>query len=481
MANAARKIAVIGGGITGLTAAYKLACARRSGAAVDECLFESSSCLGGLIQTEHLEGFTLEAGPDSFLTTKMEKAGLLPDLDLESQLIRSNDASRRTYILRRGRLEPLPDGLQFFVPSRLRSIAASRLIPLSSKAAILRDALGRAPAASGPGDESAASFVRRHLGAGVLHAIADPLLAGVYGGESETLSAHAVLSSLVEMERQTGSLVRSMMKRRRSSAPSAPLFTSLKPGLGELPCALAARIHQMQDGPRSRVVLNCRVDGLGVRDLSESGQKLRYRLQMREGEEQEADVVILALPASACARLLRPLDGSLAEDLAGIPSTPALTVSIGYRTSPLRFPPGFGFLVPQTEGRALLACTFVHAKFSHRAPEGLALLRCFLGGARCPDALDWSDEEIMARVQRELSEILGLAEPPLFHRIHRRSQAMPQYLVGHVERVARIRQAMSRHPGIFLAGNAYQGVGIPDCIESAKRAVSEALELIRAA
>lgn len=473
------KIAVIGAGITGLTAAYKLACARRSGALIDECLLEAGPHLGGLIRTEHLEGFTLEAGPDSFLTGKMEHTGLLAELGIESQCIGSNDASRRTYILWRGRLEPLPDGLQFFVPTRLRSIAASRLIPFSSKLAILRDALGLAPSAGGGADESAAGFVRRHLGEGVLQAIADPLLAGVYGGDSEILSARTVLPSLVEMERQTGSVVRGMMKMRKPAGPPGPLFTSLKPGIGELPRALAAQIDRLQDGTRPRFFLNCRVEAVEEMNASGPSRPPRYRLQIQGGDAQEADAVVLALPAPAAAHLLRPLDASLADDLTGIPSTPALTVSVAYHTSPSRLPPGFGFLVPQTEGRALLACTFVHAKFTGRAPEGSVLLRCFLGGARRPEVLDWSDQEITARVQRELSGILGLTEPPLFHHIHRWPQALPQYRMGHIERIERIRQGVSRHPGMFLAGNAYQGVGIPDCIESAKRAVSETLEFAR--
>lgn len=475
MGNAAYKIAVIGGGITGLTAAYKLACARRSGAPIDELLLEAGPRLGGLIETGHLEGFTLEAGPDSFLTGKMEKTGLLAELGLEGQLIRSNDAARRTYILWHGCLEPLPDGLQFFVPTRLRSVATSKLIPFSSKAAILRDALGCAPAAD-PADESAASFVRRHLGEGVLQTIADPLLAGVYGGDSEVLSARAVLPSLVAMEQKSSSLVRGMMKTRKSAGQPGHLFTSLTPGLSELPRALAAKIEQMQDAPRSRILLNHSIEAIEVIDVPAGSNRPRYRVRIQEEGSLEVGVVIFALPAPACARLLRPLDAALADDLAGIPSTPAITVSVGYRPKPANLPSGFGFLIPRGEGRMLLACTFVHAKFSHRAPEGTALLRCFLGGAHHPEVLGWSDENIMARIGIELREILGITQPPLFHHIHRWPQALPQYRVGHIERVERIRHAKGRYPGLFLAGNAYQGVGIPDCIESAKRAVEEALQ-----
>lgn len=479
MEQAASKIAVVGGGITGLAAGYALARARQSGAPVDEFLFEAGPRLGGLIQTERLEGFTLEAGPDSFLTAKMEKTGLLPELGLESQVIASNDASRRTHILWRGRLEPLPDGLQFFVPTRLRSVISSRLIPFSSKLAILRDVMRRKPTGEESADESAACFVRRHLGVGVLDAIADPLLAGVYGGDSEKLSARAVLPALVALEHQHGSLVRGMLKARRTPQPRQPLFTTLKPGLDELPRALAARL----DAPCSRILLNYPVETIELSSLgAASGASLtRYALRCSGGKSFDADAVILALPAPACARLLRPLDAALASDLTDIPYTPALTVAIGYQTKPTNLPVGFGFLVPRTEGRELLACTFVQAKFSHRAPEGSALLRCFLGGAHHPEVLGWSDSEIVAQVERELREILGITQQPIFHRIYRWPGAMPQYQVGHGERVRRIQQGIGRHPGIFLAGNAYQGVGIPDCIESAKRAAKEALEFSRAA
>ncbi|MGH9400778.1 MAG: protoporphyrinogen oxidase, partial [Terriglobia bacterium] len=418
MAEPACKIAILGGGVTGLTAAYKIACARQAGAPVDEFLLEADSRLGGLIQTERMEGFSLEAGPDSFLTGKMEATGLLQELGLASQLTTSNDASRRTYILWRGRLEPLPEGLAFFVPTRLSAVISSRLIPLSSKLKILWDAAVGHKAAEAA-DESAADFVRRRLGAGVLHAIADPLLAGVYGGDSEKLSARAVLPALVALDRQNGSLVRGMLKAKRTAGPQQPVFTTIMQGLDELPRALAAKLDARAGPQNSRLRLNHRVEAIELNspDPAADARAARYTLRCDEGKTCAADAVIFALPAPVCARLLRPLDAALADELSGIPYTPAVTVAIGYRAKPANLPTGFGFLVPRAEGRKLLACTFVQAKFRHRAPEGSALLRCFLGGAHHREILDWSDGEIISQVERELREILGITQQPLFHRI----------------------------------------------------------------
>lgn len=466
------KVVVIGGGITGLAAAYELARARQSGAPVCETVIESGARVGGLIHTEPVDGFTMEAGPDSFLSAKMARTGLLPALGLEGRCIASNDAARRTFIVWRGRLEPLPEGLQFFVPTRLRSVAASRLIPFSSKLAILRDFAGLArPASPLPrGEESAADFVRRHLGEGVLKSIADPLLAGVYGGDSERLSAAAVLPSLVEIERKHGSLVRGILDMRKNAHSSGPLFSTPEGGLEDLPRALLKQIEMLQ-GAHCRVRLRC--PAISIEAAGE-----RYAVRCENGEALDADAVIFSLPAPVCARILRGLDAALADDLADIPYTPAVIVALGYPQAPA-LPPGFGFLIPRSENRALLACTWVHAKFNRRAPPGAALLRCFMGGAHHPEALEWSDEEILARARLELREIAGVAQPPAFHRVYRWPQAMPQYTLGHAGRIARIRAAASRHPGIFLAGNAYQGVGIPDCIESAQRAARDVLALAK--
>ncbi|MGH9395452.1 MAG: protoporphyrinogen oxidase [Terriglobia bacterium] len=478
------RIAILGGGITGLAAAHELARARQTGAPIDEFLLEAGERLGGLIQTEDVEGFTIEAGPDSFLTAKRGASDLCSELGLAASLTGSNDGSRRTLILHRGRLEPLPDGLMFFVPTRLVPALGSRLISFESKFAILRDALRRRPPVprNSDADESVASLVRRHLGNGVLEAIVDPLMAGVYGGDTEQLSARVLLPRFVAMEREWGSLVRGMLGAQKTASPAEPLFTTLKRGMAELPRALAARLEEVSGSADPRVFLSQSVESVepvaaSSRPEAATGSRpFRYAIRCRGGRSYEADAIVFALPATECARLLAPVSAPASRALAAIPYTPAVVVALGYPRLPKGLPESFGFLVPPKEGRKLLACTFVHAKFANRAPAGSALLRCFLGGAHQPDAAMWSDEELVSVVDRELREILGIAHQPAFRRIYRWPAAMPQYLVGHEKRIAEIERSLSGHPGLFLAGNAYGGIGIPDCIGSGRRAARRACE-----
>ncbi|MGH9451763.1 MAG: protoporphyrinogen oxidase [Terriglobia bacterium] len=473
------RIAVLGGGITGLTGAYELARARAGGAPIDEFLLEAGDRLGGLIRTEQVEGFTIEAGPDSFLTAKREASNLCSELGLSASLTGSNDGLHRTFILHRGRLEPLPDGLMFFVPTRLAPALVSRLISLESKIAILRDAFRRRPAKprdSDP-DESVAAFVRRHLGSGVLQAIVDPLMAGVYGGDTEQLSAQVLLPRFVAMERERGSLVRGML-RAHHTAPAEPFFTTLKHGMAELPGALAARLDELSGSAAPRVFLNQHVETIQA-DTHESwggSRPYRYTLRCQGGATYEADAILFALPASECSRLLASLSTPASRALGAIPSTPAVMVALAYPHTPAGLPPGFGFLVPPREGRTLVACTFVHAKFDHRAPAGSALLRCFLGGAQQPEAAGWSDERLISVIDRELREILGLTQLPAFRRIYRWPAAMPQYRVGHAERMVELERAVRERAGLFLAGNAFGGIGIPDCIRSGRSAAARVCE-----
>ncbi|HEV2177883.1 MAG TPA: protoporphyrinogen oxidase [Terriglobia bacterium] len=479
------RIAVLGGGISGLTAAYTLARARESGAPIEEFLIEASDRLGGLIQTERAEGFVIEAGPDSFLAEKPEAAALCRELGLGDSLIGSNDAGRRTYILHRGRLVPLPDGLMLMVPTRLWPVLATPLLGWTSKLAIVTEPLraARGHRANGPtngpaaSDESVSSFVRRHFGRGMVENIADPLLAGVFGGDSERLSARSALPRFWEMEREHGSLTRAVLEARRrrtaqanaaSAEPAPPLFMTLREGLGAIVDALRPRLES------SRLCLERRVLVLERRRAEPTG----YIIRCEGGGAYEADALVLALPAHECARLISPLDSALGVQLGAIPYTGALTVALAYGPGVREaLPGGFGFLVPRKEGKRMLACTFVHAKFDHRAPNSHALLRCFLGGARDPDTLRRSDNEIVSTVRRELRAILGLDAEPLFHRIYRWPSAMPQYEVGHAERVSQIEHRLDSNPGLFLAGNTYSGIGISDCIRTGRTAATKAVGL----
>ncbi len=470
MSAAPRRIVVIGGGMSGLSATYTLARARRAGAPVEETLVESAPRLGGVVQTGHAEGCVLEAGPDSFLAEKPEAAALARELGLGEALRGSNDGARRTYILHRGRLRPLPEGLMLLVPTRLWPIASTRLLPLGAKLGMARE-LFRRPPAHPAEDESVADFVRRHFGAAMLDNIAAPLLAGVYGGDSERLSVRSVLPRFWKMEREHGSLTRAtlgaMRKRRRRSTPAPPLFMTLQGGLAQL----AEKLRAQLEG--SRLLLGRRAERL---EILPDAPRARWRVHLEGDETLEADGVVLSLPAAAAARLLESAHPKLAALLGAIPYTSAMTVTLGYEAGQAAgLPPGFGFLVPAQEKRRLLACTFVHRKFPGNVAKDRALLRCFLGGARDPAALEMSDEEVLATVRRELEEILRFSPPPRFVRVHRWKDSMAQYVIGHAARLKAIHEELERFPGVALAGNAYSGIGISDCIRTGRAAAERLL------
>lgn len=473
----------MGGGITGLAAMWFLARARAEGAPVEAQLIEASDRLGGVIRTERAERFVMEAGPDSFISEKPEAAALCREIGLGDNLIGSHDHQRLTYIFHRGRMVPLPDGLMFLVPTRLWPMATTPLLSPRSKLTIAAEWFASPPARSSEdADEAVASFVRRHFGANMLENIADPLLAGVFGGDSNSLSVRAVLPRFWEMEQKYGSLTRATLALRRQrragsqgaaagAGPAPPLFLTLKNGLDQLVSRLAARI----DSARLHV-------GRCVKEVTpnHTGPRPRFTVRAVDGGAFEADAVIYALPASAAGKVLRPVSNRVADLLGQIPSSSSLTVSLGYGDgTQAQLPPGFGFLVPRKAKRRLLAATFVHAKFSHRAPEGRALIRCFLGGIHDPDVLCLSDEEVLRLVRSELAELLGFRAEPLVSRIARWPGSMPQYPVGHLQRMAALEDELPRAPGVFIAGNAYSGIGISDCIRTARIAVERAVAMAR--
>ncbi len=474
----AHRIAVIGGGITGLAAAYRLAQARLSGAPIDEVLIESAPRLGGLILSERVGGFLIEAGPDSFLTEKPDAVSLCRELGLGDSLLASNDTQRRTYILHRGRLEPLPEGMVLFVPTRLGPVLRSRLIPFASKLRVVAEWMGawsgRPPEDSRPlgeGDESVAALVGRHFGKGMLRTAADPMLAGIFGGDSEALSARSTLPrfygqrNLVRVARWA----KGKTGLAAGEKPQQALFTTLKDGVQQLVNALEKRLEPQ------RICRNRRVVAIETRAGANG-----YAVRFEAGAFLEAAAVILALPAYSCAHLLNSTDGQLARLLSEIPYSSAATVSLAY-SAPVCIPRGFGLLVPCKERHRLLACTFVHQKFAYRTPPGCALLRCFLGGVRDPGALALDDASLIAMVRQELAEILSLTVEPLLGLVYRWPSSMPQYTLGHAKRVAEVERRLEDHPGLFLAGNAYYGVGISDCIRSANGAAEGALRFVTSA
>ncbi|HEY6939664.1 MAG TPA: protoporphyrinogen oxidase [Terriglobales bacterium] len=456
-----RRIAIIGGGISGLSAAFYLEQQRRKGAPLKYVLFEKTSRLGGSLQTEHVDGCLIEAGPDSFLTEKPWAADLCRELGIAGQLIGSNDSDRKTYILVKGRLVPIPDGLMFMVPTKILPVVFSRLFSLPAKLSMAREWFH--PPRPANGDETVAALVERHYGPEMVDRLADPLLSGVYGGEASNLSVRAVLPRFAEMEAKHGSLGRGMLAARKrmanSNAPGRPLFTSLKDGMQQLVDTIMARL------PREALRT-----GSTVRALRLDGSSWLVALDDSEGER--FDSVILATPAPAAGALLAPVQAELARELSGIAYSSSVTLTLGYERRGLRLPPGFGFLVPRSEGKRMLACTFVHNKFPHRAPKDRALVRCFLGGSRDEGILSWPEQQIELAVRTELRDILWLTAKPLFCRIYKWQGAMAQYGVGHLERLERIERLRQQLPGLALAGNGYRGIGVPDCIRSGKEAAA---------
>jgi oxygen-dependent protoporphyrinogen oxidase len=476
------RIAIIGGGVAGLAAAYELELARQKGVEITYTLFEAQKRLGGCLSSEIVDGTVLEQGPDSFLTEKPAAAVLCRELGLGGELLPSDDAHRKTYIVVRNRLVPLPDGLMFMVPTKLIPTALTRLFSLPTKLRMGLELL-LPPRPSGLPDESVAALVERHFGREVVDRLADPLLSGIFGGDSRQLSARTVLPKMVEMECAYGSLTRGMLAahqamraRAKAAAESGKshgsgprgIFTTLRGGMNQLADALAARLD-----PAS-VRLSSPIGS-----LEKTGDGWRV---VSGGATSIFDAVIVASPAWAAGALLSGADAELARELSAIPYSSSITINLLYDESRLgRLPAGFGFLVPAVEGRVLLACTFVHRKFPGRTPPGKAVLRAFLGGMNNDALQDAPDSELLAIVRRELNQILGekilpLALEPEHARVSRWPRAMAQYAVGHQQRRQRIAERVASLPGLRLAGNAYDGIGIPDCIRLGRQAARELIE-----
>lgn len=462
------RVVIVGGGITGLATAHRLhELARERGAALDVRLFEAGEHLGGVVRTEQRDGFTLEWGPDSFITDKPWALDLCKRIGLDDELMSTGSVNRRSFVAHQGRLMPVPEGFQLLAPARVWPFLTSPIFSWPGKLRMGWEYF--VPPRSDDGDESLASFVERRLGREALARMAQPMVAGIYGADPRRLSLEATLPRFRQMERQHGGVLRAMRARSRQAKGGAGsagtsgarygLFVSFKRGMQTLPDALIARLPE-----------GCARTGVRVTSLERPGEGAgsRWRVMLDAGEPVLADAVCLALPAYRAGELLRPLDGPLADLLEGVPYAASATVNLAYDHADVPHPmDGFGFVVPSTEQRAILGCTFAQVKFPGRAPEGKVLLRAFLGQG---PALAGSDAEVVATVFRDLAVYLGLAKQPLWSTVHRHPRAMAQYEVGHLERVAEMERRVQAWPGLALAGNAFRGIGIPDCVRSAEAA-----------
>src|SRR5581483_2034440 len=407
-------------------------------------------------------------GPDSFLSEKPWALARCRRLGLEDQLVRTDDRFRRTFVAWRGRLHPLPEGFQLLAPSRLGPLLSSRLFSWPGKLRMAADLL--LPRGHDP-DESLGAFVRRRLGREALERVAQPLIAGIYTADPDELSLAATMPRFLEMERRERSVILALWRAaRRAPAPDRgtsgarwSLFVTLAEGMEQLVHALAERL------PEGAVRLKEPVTGIERQDG-------RWRVATGGGTGLDADAVVLAPEAHQVARLLRYVDPGLAHLLEGIPYASSGTVTLAYRRADVAHPlDGFGFVVPHVERRPIIACTFSSVKYPGRAPEGHALLRVFVGGALNEAVLSEDDAALVRIAREQIGPLLGIRGEPLFSRVNRYPRAMPQYLVGHARRVDAIEGCLARLPGLRLAGGAYRGVGIADCVRSGEEAADALL------
>lgn len=459
------RILIIGGGIAGLSAAYtalqKLPDARVT-------LLEAGPHWGGKIATERVMfaggQFVVEGGPDTFLATKPYATALCRELGLGERLHGTNPARRSTYVLHNGRLLPLPEGLAMMVPTDIPSILRSGLLGWPAKLRMGLDFL--LPARAPNGDESLGGFVSRRLGRAAYENLIEPLMSGIYAGDGDALSLRSTFPYLRDLELNYGSLARGALAMRKkaqvngqSAQGSRSAFLTPTTGLSEMVEALVAHLQNAD------LRLNSPVSQIAKEDAG-------YFVELTDGSVLMADAVILATPAYVSGRLLASLDPALAAELEAIPYASTATVTLAYHETDLpRALDGYGYVIPRREGRRALACTWTSTKFPHRAPDGYALLRVFIREENDEDKA--SEGKLLELAREELCLTLDITVEPLFSRVFSWDRAMPQYNLGHPERLARIDAALEQHPGLALAGNAYRGIGIPDCIRSGELAVEK--------
>lgn len=460
------KLTIIGGGIAGLSAAYYAICSTH----YDQItLIESDSRWGGKITTDRAifdDGqFIIEGGPDTFLATKPYATALCKELGLGERLHGTNPNQKNTYVLNRNKLEPLPDGLAMMIPTNVQAILKSRLVSWFGKARMGFDFIQ--PAKNMNGDESLGSFVSRRLGREAYENLIEPLMSGIYAGDGDQLSLASTFPYLRDLEIKYGSLARGALQMRAQSNGKAvqgsrSAFLTPTTGLAEIVESLVESLKLKGAGLR----LNTHVTS-----VSRSVERGAWSVEL-DTETLDTDALILATPAYVSGQLLASLDPALASVLTSIPYASTATVTLAYRQSDLTRPlDGYGYVIPRREGRKVLACTWTSTKFPHRAPDGYALIRVFVG--RAGQDIPWSENKLLELAKEEVKLTSGITAEPIVHRVFMWDKAMPQYNLGHPEKLEQIDSALEKYPSLALAGNGYRGIGIPDCIHSGKLAVEK--------
>lgn len=466
-----QRVAVVGGGITGLAAAHRLwerepNCTLR--------LFEASDRLGGVLETIHRDHLLIEGGADNWITNVPWAANLCQRIGFHDQLIETNSAYRHAFVIRRGKLRKIPPGFVVMAPSRLWPVLATSILSPWGKLRLACEPWIR-PAPATEEDESLASFVKRRLGREVYERLVQPLMGGIYTGDPERLSLRSTMARFQEMEQSDGSLIRAMRRQAREQAAADKqkgdsgarysLFVAPRDGMDSFVNCLANRLPP-DSIQRQQPVLG----------LQRVGTQWQLELGGHQARQERFDAVILAAPAPVTARLLRSSDAETAAELGAIHHASCSIVSLAYRREQIRHPlDGFGFVVPFIERLHILSASFSSVKYAGRAPADQVLIRVFIGGACQAELADLSDDRLTTLATTDLAKLLGIDGPPSLVQISRRPAAMPQYYVGHAARCTRIEEGFRKLPGLFLAGNALHGVGIPQCIRSGELAAEQAL------
>jgi protoporphyrinogen/coproporphyrinogen III oxidase len=454
------RVVVVGGGIAGLAAARRLESAARD---ADVVLVESEDVLGGKIRTERVGGFVIEAAPDSFLSRKERGVGLCEELGLGDRLIGRRPENHRSFVRRGGDLHPLPEGLTGMIPTNLDALERSALFSDEGKARFAAEV--DVPAASGDDDESVASFVSRRFGREAYDGLVEPLMTGIYGGDGELLSLRATFPQLRELELEYGSLLGSLPTQ--SVTGDRPPFVSLRGGMDTLVSALAGGLE------RTRVHLGHPVARVSVRAGG-------YDVDLADGETIRAQGVVVATPAFSTASIIEELDPDLAAAHAEIPYASSVVVTLAFSSQEVTALDGYGYVIPRSESLDVLACTWTSQKWEGRAPDGAVLVRIYAGRFGGRDLTLDSDDDLVAHAREEMA-LLGVTVEPTLIRVQRWPLGMPQYVLGHLQRLERIEAALAEHPGLAVAGAAYRGVGIPDCIRSGETAAESVVRALAGA
>lgn len=480
MARTPKSVIIVGGGISGLSTAFALLEQAASADLPLSCtLLDAAPVWGGKIVTHRVGRWVMEAGPDSFLSQKPWAMDLCRRLGIADQLINTNPVEKKASVLRGGQLHELPEGLVTFTPSQLGPFFRSGLLSWMDLARMGCDVL--IPPRRSTEDESLAAFFRRRFGRHACERVMEPLMAGIYAGDAEQMSLRATFPRFYELEQTYGSVIRGMMAARRARAqiaadgrPRHTMFVTLKNGLADLVAGMTARIRQ------GGAVLKTGVQAEALRVRSHQAGRWMYDVICSDGTALSAEALVLATPAYVSADLVRPLSPLAAGLMETIPYASTATISLIYPAAAVgRSLQGFGFVVPRVEGRDLIAATWTSIKWPHRAPPDEVSVRCYLGGVGREAILERDDEALVRCVRDELASIVGLHATPQYVEVNRWHRAMPQYTIGHLDRLAQLEAAVSRFGGLTITGAGYRGVGLPDCIRDGAETAARALRYLQ--